>query len=301
MPALYTHYSFGQDVLSNLNKNIQKEINENINYYNMFNQGFDNLFYHHRKWKYYRTFGIKAHTTKIDLFFKTTINYILEHDLNNDSNITNMVYGFINHYTLDTLMHPFINYQVTNLNIPHTKIEFILDGYFYKKNNKQKWRNNIYNTLIPRLKFNKALSLLIEYVFYDIHNEKNIGHIFERSHNNGYYIYRYFINDNLGIKTFIYKIIDFFIPKKDIEFSKNTFKLKEFNEEILNKQKRKWLHPKNKEEKYNYSLEEIYNISLKICIKLNTLAYKVLHEKEDVNKLIDKIKLISLENISLLL
>jgi len=63
MPALHTHYEFGQEVLKKLNKKIQKEINTNISYYNMFNQGFDNLYYHFR-WKYYRIFGIRAHKKK---------------------------------------------------------------------------------------------------------------------------------------------------------------------------------------------------------------------------------------------
>ena len=55
MPALYTHYTFGNDVLSKLTKKDQEKIKENILYYNMFNQGFDNLFYDY-KWNYYRNF-----------------------------------------------------------------------------------------------------------------------------------------------------------------------------------------------------------------------------------------------------
>lgn len=293
MPALYTHYVFGQDVLNNLDKNIQKDIKDNITYYNMFNQGFDNLYYYHYKWNFYKTLGIKAHKKKIDIFFENTFKFIKENSLENDSTITNFIYGIINHYTLDTLLHPYINYQVSNLNIPHSKIEFMLDRNIW--NNE---KNSFFKVLIPKLKFNSNLINLINYVFKNTHNIDNIGKAFNRSHNNGYYIYRYFINDKLGIKTYLYKIVDFITPFKDIKLHENTFYMKKFDERLLNKEKLSWHHPNNKDEIYNYSLEELYNISLKISLKLNNLAYEILHNKKDTKELISLIKLINLKNIS---
>ena len=297
MPALYTHYTFGQNVLNKVNKNLQKEIKENIDYYNMFNQGFDNFYYYHFKWQYYRDFGIRCHKKKIDLFFTNAINYIKENNLQDNSICTNMIYGIINHYTLDTIIHPFINSQVDNLNIPHTKIEFIIDSYLYKYISNDKWHNSLYKTLIPKLKFNNDLINLLDYTFLNTHNEEHIGKIFNRSHNNGYYIYRYFINDYYGIKTKIYRIIDFILRRDDNFFSNTTFRIKESNDEILNMNKNTWHHPSNKEKTYNYSLEELYIYSLKNAVKLNNLAYKVIHNKEDINKLINEIKQINLDNI----
>ena len=205
MPAVYTHYLFGQKVLKKLNKTLQKEILENINYYNMFNQGFDNLYYYPFKWSYYRNLGIRSHKKKVDLFFKNAILYIKDHNLDNNSIYTNMIYGIINHYTLDTIIHPFINYQVTNINIPHTNIEFMLDGYYYLNNNQEKWRGKIYQTLIPKLKFDNNLLELLNHSYLTTHNEKNIGYIFQKSHNIGYYAYRYFINTYFKLINFLYK------------------------------------------------------------------------------------------------
>ena len=112
MPTIYLHYKFGCHILNNLAKNQQKKIQNNIEYYNMFNQGFDNLYYYPFKWSYYRYFGVRCHKTNLNLFFTNLINYIKDNNLENDASITNMVYGFINHLTLDTIMHPYINYQV---------------------------------------------------------------------------------------------------------------------------------------------------------------------------------------------
>ncbi len=297
MPSLYTHYSFGKDVLNKLNKNIQKEININIDYYNMFNQGFDNLYYYLFKWNYYRYFGIRCHKKNIDLFFKHAITYVKKNKLSNNSTCTNLIYGVINHYILDTIIHPFINYQVTNLNFPHTKLEFMIDGYLYKKNNNLKWQNKIYKTLIPKLKFSNDLLNLLDYTFFNTYNEKNIGHIFNISHNLGYYIYRYFINDYYGIKAYFYKLIDFINPKKEEKFSKLTFRINESNEKVLNPLKLEWHHPNNLNKKYNYSFEELYDFSLHLAVKLNTLAYNIIHKDEDINKLLEEISLITIDNI----
>ena len=125
----------------------------------MFNQGFDNLYYHF-KWNYYKSFGIKAHKINIPNFFENILIYIKENNLQNNNIITNFLYGFINHYTLDTLMHPFINYQVKNLNIPHTKIEFMLDSQINLN-----FKINKYKVLIPKLKFDKELQKFINIIF----------------------------------------------------------------------------------------------------------------------------------------
>lgn len=292
MPALFTHYKFGQDLLNNIDDKLKQEITNNILYYNMFNQGFDNLFYYPIHWQYYKNFAITAHKKHITKFFTNMIQYILDNNLTNNSDITNMVYGFINHYTLDTIIHPFINYQVKNLNIPHTKIEFTLDSRINTN-----FDTHIYKEVIPRLHFSKDLKKLIDYVFETTYQEKNIGKIFNKSHNNDYYVYRYFVNDKNGFKTNMYKVVDFILHNKGFRLQDNTFYVKEFNEEILNSDNLKWHHPNNKKEIYNYSYEELYDYCLLISTKLNTLAYNVIHNNGDLNNLINLISKIDLKNI----
>lgn len=295
MPALFTHYKLGQDVLKNTNKIIKKDIEDNIEYYNMFNQGWDNLYYHFPKWNYYKHIGYISHKENVSKFFYNAIKYIHDNHLENNSKYTNLIYGILNHYTMDTIIHPFVNYQVKNLDITHTKIEFMIDSYI-RDNNK----GNIYKTLIPKLKFDNNYIKYIDYIYNNTYNIEHLGKIWNRSHNNGYYLYRYFINDNYGIKTFLYKIIDIFNPT-DFKLHKNTFYIKEFNLKLLNEEKNNWRYPDKEEDVYNYSLKELYNITLKICIKLNKLAYKVIHNKDNIDKLINFINEININNIPELL
>ena len=301
MPTLYFHYKFGHNVLDNLSNEQKQSINSNIKYFDMFNQGFDNLYYYPYKWNYYRKFGVRCHKKNLDIFFTNLITYIKENNLQNDSSVTNMLYGFINHLTLDTIMHPYINYQVENLNIPHAKIEFLIDFYIYENLYHTKWQNKLYKALIPRLKFTDNLLNTIDDVFINAYNKENIGKIMNKSHNTGYYIYRYFITDIHGIKTFFYRLADIIFRNKDFKFSKTTFYNKGFRKELLNREKNNWHHPRDDKEIYNYSLKELHDMAYKIALKLNKLAYQVINDKKDIQEFINIIQLLDIKNIQELL
>ena len=72
-------------------------------------------------------------------------------------------------------------------------------------------------------------------------------------------------------------------------------------EELLNREKNNWYHPRNKDEIYNYSLEELHDIAFKIALKLNKLAYQVINDKKDIQKFIKLIKILDIKNIPELL
>lgn len=297
MPTMYTHYKFGNDVLNKLSNDIQGDIKRYEKYYAMFNQGFDNLFYYHLNFKYYKNFGVKAHKNNVGLFFKSIFEY-----LNNHKNINhyNIIYGFINHYTLDTLMHPLINAEVKTLDIPHTKIEYMIDYYLYDKEYNNMWKPNFYKTLVPKLKFDKDLVNLLDYAFFKAHGQKNIGKIFNISHNNGYYAYRYLIFDSKGIKSQVCKLVDK-LNKNKYRLSENTLYMKHYNNRVLNLEKNEWINPYNTKEKYNYSILEIYEYSLIICKKLNEMAYQILKGKKNLEEFLNIINLINIKNIPKLL
>lgn len=300
MPALYTHYKFGQDVLNKVRKNLRKSINGNICCYNIWNQGWDNLYYH-INWRYYKKVGSKAHKENISEFFSNLITFIIDNELENCFEVTNMLYGFINHYTLDTIVHPYINYQVKNLNIPHTKIEYIIDNILYEDTYFEKMNSNFFKTIIPKVNFDNNTKNILNYTFEKTHNEKNIANAINFSHNNSYYLYRYFIYDKFGLKTYIYKLIDYITPFKKTKIHKSTYKINDTDNRLLNLNNINWTHPKNKKEVHTYSIYELYKYSLKIAVKINNLAFKVINNNASINELINLIELIDIKNIQVLL
>ena len=122
-----------------------------------------------------------------------------------------------------------------------------------------------------------------------------------KSHNTGYFIYRYFITDIHGIKSKLYKIVDFLLPKNEVKFSETTFYNKGFKKELLNRNKNDWYHPRNKDEIYNYSLKELHDMAFKIALKLNKIAYQVINNKKDIEEFIKLIKLLDIKNMQELL
>jgi len=300
MPALYTHYKFGHDVLNSLNPLHKEQINNNIRFYNIWNQGWDNLYYHFNT-KFYKELGKKAHKKNVNTFFKELISYIKNHKLEHNSEITTILYGFINHYVLDTIMHPYINYLVKKINISHTKIEYIIDNMLYKNNYSIIFKPVFFKTLIPKIKFKNSINDCLNKIFEKTYNVENIGNVINISHNNSYYLYKYFLYDRYGIKTFIYKIIDIITPFKTNKIHKNIYSIKDYNIYILNNDNYNWNHPKNNNESYNYSFSQLYDYSLKIAVEINDCAFNVLNNNNDINEFLNLISIIDIKNIQAIL
>lgn len=87
-----------------------------------------------------------------------------------------------------------------------------------------------------------------------------------------------------------------FQNQKKIKYSENTF-TKDINIEILNNEKLTWYNPKNKIENYNYSFEELYQITQEICVCLCNTAHKVLNNELNINDFIVLINNINLKNL----
>ena len=140
MPAVATHYLFGQDVyrvLMQKNLRIAELIKNNKKDYDLGLQGPDPLFYFRPYTKNYVTeYGSEIHQLGGYLFLDDAVEVIkkerLRKDLfpeyeNNFERILAYILGFINHYTLDSKAHPVINelagYDIVN----HIKLETELD------------------------------------------------------------------------------------------------------------------------------------------------------------------------------
>lgn len=140
MPAVATHYLFGQDVyrvLMKKNLKIAEIIKNNKKDYNLGLQGPDPLFYFRPYSKNYVTeYGSEIHHLGGYLFLDDALEVLkkerLKRDVfpeypNNFDRILAYILGFINHYTLDSNAHPVINELVEYDMVNHMKLEAELD------------------------------------------------------------------------------------------------------------------------------------------------------------------------------
>lgn len=302
MPSIYTHYKFGIDVLAKLDKNTQNLIRPKKDYYYIFNQSFDTLYYYNflslKKGSDIRSFAHHAHRCNTNKFFANAINYIIDNSLEENSEVMVFLYGFLNHYALDTTMHPYLNYKSGRYNPldkstkkykgVHTTIEIMLDKYMYEKNTKLPWNNyKIYHDFLKKLEFSSTLVEALNTIFKDTFDKENIGNIYNISNNQSALIYRLLVKDKCGIKKKGYKMLDFFTPNKDSLYSSFSWYIKEFDTSLLNKNHLPWCNPVSNEEMYEDSFMELYLKAQNYAINLINETNKVIFERKNINALLD--------------
>lgn len=302
MPSIYTHYKFGRDVLSKFSKDFNNNINDD--YYNLFNQSFDTLYYYNflslKKGRKIREFAHYAHRNNSNLFFSNLIKYIKENNLEHNKEIISMLYGFINHYVLDTTIHPFLNYKTGRFNKHnkstkkykgiHPKVEIMIDRYFYEKDTKKDWSNyKIYQDFMKKMTFSPEVKNTLDIVFKETFNTTNMGIIYETSNNQSLSIYKYLMKDKYGIKKIGYQICDFFSPFKDSLYSSYSWHVKPIEKKFLTNNYMDWCNPVDKEIFYTKTFFNLYDESLIYSKTLIEEVNKILYNNKSIKEFLELI------------
>ena len=297
MPSSMTHTYFGMDVYNKLNKISKDKIKDNIEYFKLFSQGSDPFMFYNfligKKAKEIAKIQHIMHTTKTREFFISTINYIFNNNLKDNSIIMSYLYGYICHYYLDLYTHPFIHYKsgvfkkddenTYKYNGVHQMIEYAIDLYFIGNReaiNSNKFR--VYREIFNVSSFTPELKNIIKYTIEDIYKVNNASDIYLKSI---WYMKKFFRlanYDPLGIKLRIYSLIDRITPSNVIKLKELSFynTYKDINN-YLNLDNNIWLLPWYKDIKYNSSFIDLYNMALNDSI--NTI--------EEVTNMLDSNKI----------
>lgn len=131
MPNYKTHSIHGEVILPNIDKRI--EIDKE--YLKIFCMGPDSMITTD-----YKIFDYQ-HYNNVKQYFETLLKLIKENKLQDNSVVMSFLYGQIDHYILDIVMHPLIYYMTEdmpkqNMLNPHGIIEMWIDEYVLKKFNK---------------------------------------------------------------------------------------------------------------------------------------------------------------------
>lgn len=300
MPSIITHDMFAKNVLDKLDIKDTEMINKAKQIYLTFAQSHDYLFHYSsfdfKKAKQIRKFGSKAHKKKTQAYFIAIINNIKKHNLENYAPAIAYLYGSITHYVLDSTCHPFIFYKTGTYNKKekssykyrgeHAHIEKDLDAYYYKKYYGKDYKYcNVSKDIIKSPIFDNELINLITETYHEIYNEDNIGYYYKKSVNIAKIKYSIFINDRFGIKRFFYKIIDKITRRKLGCLSAYSTHINDINEKFLNLDHKVWNHPSFQDKTYNYSFDDLLEISLKKCLKIIEVVNGVLYKNNDIELL----------------
>ena len=300
MPSITTHHIFGIEVYKNLKeKNILKN---DLLIYQTFTQSHDYLYYYtfdFKNAKKIKNLGSKGHHEKTQEYIINIIKNIKKNNLSEHGPAIAYLYGVITHYVLDSTCHPYIFYKTgvyrkhdknTHKYLGgHTHIEKQLDAYYYKKYfNKDYKYCNINKEIIKNPIFSNELTNLITASYKETYNIDNIGNIYQKCIKDAKIIMSLRSNDRFGIKKGLYRFIDL--------ITRNKFHLKYYSTHInkiektfLNEDRQTWHHPSNKEITYNYSFEDLFNLSLKKTISIIEDVNQYLYDRKDLEELKESI------------
>lgn len=299
-----THTYFSLDVYQKLPKNIKTRI-KNLEYLKLFAQGSDPIMFYNlfigKKAKYHKHIQYQLHTTKTQDFFINLINYINDNNLNNNEQVLSYLYGNICHYYLDSETHPFIIYKTGRFNKKnketykynslHQEMEYIIDMYYIsKKETTPPHKFKIYNHIYKNNSFSKELTNCINNTIKNTYNIPNFSQALKKSSKEMKLFFRLFNYDKTGIKKRIYSLVDSITPDSIIKLKELSFS-NNYQEKIhyLNLNNNTWNHPTNKEEIYNYSFPELYEIATQKAINCITEVTKMLDTKKTDQEQLKKI------------
>lgn len=301
MAGTITHAYFAIDVYNKLDKKTKLFLENNKEDIKTYAQGHDILFFYYsfniKKSSNIRTYAKVFHKTKTKLFFYNMIEYIKKNNLQYDPKIISFLYGYICHYKLDSIIHPYVTYkggifkkenkETYKYNSKHSDIESYIDAYMIKqKENINPGKFKCYNFCFNNSKITQNLLDLINYTFYKTYNINNIGKYYKKSiwiMKNLYKICRY---DPFMIKKASYKFIDKLLPNNITKLYPISYAYNLNNDNYyLNTDHKKWNHPRYKEEIYNLSVIDLYKKSLKETTELINNINQVLYCGKNINYL----------------
>lgn len=161
MPNLYTHFLFGQELIEHLPDSCRGIVRDNRMLFNLGLQGPDIFFYGSIfKKNNISQFGSNLHI----LFASDILSAMVKHMEYKEGeewgglpkDIVAYLLGFIGHFTLDTIAHPYIfSIQETERN--HLALETDFDQHLLRLGFKVPWRENLAYTVKSDRKTRKAI------------------------------------------------------------------------------------------------------------------------------------------------
>lgn len=264
MPSYKTHSIHGELILPYINHNIKLN-KEDIK---TFCIGPDTM-----TATDYKLFDYQ-HSNKIKEYFESLLKLVKQNKLQDNSEVMAFVYGQIDHYILDIIMHPYIYYITENLPknnviLPHSLIEMWIDDYIVKKFNIEE--KNYYH----KLKINsQKLKDLINNLYSKVYN-KSLSYL---KYKYGMLLINLFDlkirRNSIKIAPLLTKILNI----GDIVYHENSNTVLPY----LNLNNDVWYNPETGE-KSNDSFDDLWNKSIEISLETIEDINKYLYSDRNIN------------------
>ncbi len=163
MPAAYAHYTFGEQILNQLEGNVKKIVSENLDLFNIGLHGPDILFYYRPlSSNHINKLGHELHNISSKTFFenaKEIINVI--NDCDDRDKACSYIIGYICHFMLDSTCHPCVRKNESD-NLTHSEIETEFERMLMEKNKLEPISFKPTSHINPTLDYSEYISWFYE-------------------------------------------------------------------------------------------------------------------------------------------
>ena len=289
MPDVITHYIFGLDTAKNIKSSaLYPYLKEYRDLFLIGLQGPDPIYYHHLLKKDNKAFiASKMHTEKTGDFLVSALCQIKKYDVDSPEFKSGLSYlsGFICHYILDSMAHPYIFY-LGGRYLPdnpdtkkymglHRKIELAIDTILCEEClSKKSWEFKVHKHILNDITIPDHIISMYDEALFLNYGINNGGQVFKEAYNDIRTYYR-LTYDRFGTKKAFANIASP-IVKKSVQpytgaFSYHNCINPDFD--YMNRNRKVWLHPITGNV-YTFSFYDILRNATKKSTSLVQLAYE---------------------------
>ncbi len=259
MPGPITHYLFGLETSKHIKTlPVYKIIKQYRSLYLLGLQGPDPIKYYATRKSNLSYIATLMHTDKTRDFILSAFTYIknLTPDSPEYNECLSYMCGFICHFVLDYMLHPYIYYISGKEPSHHQKVELGIDAEFLKEKFDLDAKHlKVNKHILKDADLRSSIYNLYSETLLAIYNIEEGGALFKASYKD---MRRRF---SFSLASFMSKFLH---SLRTLQTEESTY---------LNKQKRIWLHPVTGNV-YTFSVEQIFHNAMKMCYGLIQSAYE---------------------------
>ncbi len=250
MADIAMHNTMANDLYKRFDQAMQSKIDGA--YMRLGSQGPDPYFYRiFKARKKTMHIGERLHEENMNKTLQTMITYVKTQQTPQN---LGFLLGYIAHFTLDTILHPYVYYHVGlyQYNNPkthplrglHLRFERNIDAHFLKQRyNVMPHKIKLYQEALINKPLDQSVKKLLDDTLKNVHNEEAGGKRYEKSLRTMRLVLKYGIFDRFGLKKRLYGFVDFFQRKRDLYFKDLSFYNYDQSYDYLNLTKTCWHHP----------------------------------------------------------
>ncbi|ADZ85369.1 zinc dependent phospholipase C family protein [Cellulosilyticum lentocellum] len=259
MPDIITHYIFGLDTAHNIKQSpLYKVLKENKDLFLVGLQGPDPIYYHRLKQKDSKAYiATKMHAEKTGDFLVSALCYMkkFEVDSKEFNECLSYLSGFICHYILDSMAHPYIFHlggryiedmpETSKYKGVHKKLEVAIDTILCEeKFNMKSSKFKVHKHILKDLHIPDSITGLFDDTLFLLYGINNGGQTFKEAYKDTrtYYKLTY---DRIGAKKALVNMASPVTPKGLSPFLATFSYYNCVNPlyDYMNRSKKVWLHP----------------------------------------------------------